>query len=188
MVGNGSWARCGTPMSFLLQNAVFWFGACLGRDTCRGGEKDCGPCRETELTYTNTLTSHLFRLSLWLSFQTLDTFAPIGPAIVTPDEVGDIHDKGIRCRLNGETVQDSSTKQLVFNVNKIVEWCSAMVTLQPGDLIFTGTPPGVGCFRKPPLWLKVCSPPALLTITPVTLHSRSLAHACMCSGCVLAGW
>lgn len=90
----------------------------------------------------------------WLMGKTLDTFAPIGPAIVTTDEIGDIHNKGIRCRLNGETVQDSNTNQLVFNVNKIVEWCSAMVTLNPGDLIFTGTPPGVGCFRKPPLWLK----------------------------------
>lgn len=92
---------------------------------------------------------------LYFVEQTLDTFAPIGPAIVTTDEIGDIHNKGIRCRLNGETVQDSNTNQLVFNVNKIVEWCSAMVTLNPGDLIFTGTPPGVGCFRKPPLWLKV---------------------------------
>lgn len=90
----------------------------------------------------------------WLMGKTLDTFAPIGPAIVTTDEIGDIHNKGIRCRLNGDTVQDSNTNQLVFNVNKIVEWCSAMITLKPGDLIFTGTPPGVGCFRTPPLWLK----------------------------------
>jgi 2-keto-4-pentenoate hydratase/2-oxohepta-3-ene-1,7-dioic acid hydratase in catechol pathway len=90
----------------------------------------------------------------WLMGKTLDTFAPIGPAIVTTDELPDIHEKGIRCRLNGETVQDSSTKQLVFDVPTIVEWVSAMVTLLPGDLIFTGTPPGVGCFRKPQLWLK----------------------------------
>jgi len=90
----------------------------------------------------------------WLMGKTFDTFAPIGPAIVTTDEIGDIHNKGIRCRLNGETVQDSNTNQLVFNVNKVIEWCSALVTLNPGDLIFTGTPPGVGCFRKPPLWLK----------------------------------
>jgi len=90
----------------------------------------------------------------WLMGKTFDTFAPIGPAIVTVDEVGDIHDKGIRCRLNGETVQDSSTKQLVFDVPTVVEWVSKLVTLKPGDLIFTGTPPGVGCFRKPPLWLK----------------------------------
>lgn len=90
----------------------------------------------------------------WLMGKTFDTSAPIGPAIVTRDEIGDIHDKGIRCRLNGETVQDSSTKQLVFDVPTVVEWVSKLVTLKPGDLIFTGTPPGVGCFRKPPLWLK----------------------------------
>jgi len=90
----------------------------------------------------------------WLMGKTFDTFAPIGPAIVTQDEVGDIHKKGIRCRLNGETVQDSTTEQLVFSVPQMVQWVSALVTLKPGDLIFTGTPPGVGCFRKPPLWLK----------------------------------
>jgi 2-keto-4-pentenoate hydratase/2-oxohepta-3-ene-1,7-dioic acid hydratase in catechol pathway len=90
----------------------------------------------------------------WLMGKTFDTFAPIGPAIVTTDELPDIGKKGIRCRLNGEIVQDSNTEQLVFDVETIIEWCSAMVTLKPGDLIFTGTPPGVGCFRKPPLWLK----------------------------------
>lgn len=90
----------------------------------------------------------------WLMGKTFDTFAPIGPAIVTTDEVGNIHAKGIRCRLNGETVQDSNTSEFVFNVPTVVEWVSKLVTLKPGDLIFTGTPPGVGCFRKPPLWLK----------------------------------
>lgn len=90
----------------------------------------------------------------WLMGKTFDTFAPIGPAIVTTDTIGDIHKKGIRCRLNGKSVQDSNTDQLVFNVPKIIEWCSATVTLKPGDLIFTGTPPGVGCFRSPQLWLK----------------------------------
>merc|ERR1719272_922369 len=90
----------------------------------------------------------------WLMGKTFDTFAPIGPAIVTTDEVGDIHAKGIRCRLNGETVQDSNTSEFVFDVPTVVEWVSKLVTLKPGDLIFTGTPPGVGCFRKPQLWLK----------------------------------
>jgi len=90
----------------------------------------------------------------WLMGKTFDTYAPIGPAIVTTDELADIGKKGIRCCLNGETVQDSNTEQLVFDVETVVEWCSAMVTLKPGDLIFTGTPPGVGCFRSPPLWLK----------------------------------
>eukprot|EP00043_Microstomoeca_roanoka_P004663 m.51102 g.51102 ORF g.51102 m.51102 type:complete len:289 (+) comp12593_c0_seq4:148-1014(+) len=90
----------------------------------------------------------------WLIGKTFDTFAPIGPAIVTLAELGDPHNLGIRCRLNGETVQDSNTNQLVFKTEAIIEWLTQFVTLQPGDLILTGTPPGVGCFRKPPLWLK----------------------------------
>eukprot|EP00054_Salpingoeca_dolichothecata_P037105 m.9743 g.9743 ORF g.9743 m.9743 type:complete len:307 (-) comp7254_c0_seq1:47-967(-) len=90
----------------------------------------------------------------WLAGKTFDTFAPIGPAIVTKDAISDPHKLGIRCRLNGETVQDSNTKQLVFKTEAIIEWVSKLFTLKPGDLIFTGTPPGVGCFRKPQLWLK----------------------------------
>eukprot|EP00042_Codosiga_hollandica_P028078 m.144973 g.144973 ORF g.144973 m.144973 type:complete len:288 (+) comp52672_c0_seq6:84-947(+) len=90
----------------------------------------------------------------WLLGKTFDTFAPIGPAIVTRDSISDPHNLGIRCRLNGATVQDSNTNQLVFKTEAIIEWLSALVTLLPGDLILTGTPPGVGCFRKPPLWLK----------------------------------
>eukprot|EP00050_Salpingoeca_kvevrii_P008077 m.300514 g.300514 ORF g.300514 m.300514 type:complete len:303 (-) comp14477_c0_seq1:36-944(-) len=90
----------------------------------------------------------------WLLGKTFDTFAPIGPAIVTKDAISDPHKLGIRCRLNGETVQDSNTEQLVFKTGAIIEWLTQFVTLCPGDLIFTGTPPGVGCFRKPPVWLK----------------------------------
>lgn len=90
----------------------------------------------------------------WLIGKTMDTFCPIGPAIVSPDELGDPHKLGIRCRLNGETVQNSNTDQLVFKTEKIIAWITQFVTLTPGDIILTGTPPGVGCFRKPPLWLK----------------------------------
>lgn len=90
----------------------------------------------------------------WFMGKTFDTYAPIGPAIVTPDELGDAHKLGIRCILNGKTVQDSNTNQLVFKTEAVVEWLAKYVTLKPGDLILTGTPPGVGCFRKPQLWLK----------------------------------
>lgn len=90
----------------------------------------------------------------WLLGKTFDTFAPVGPYLVTMDEVGDPHDLGIRLRLNGETMQDSSTKQLIFPVQELVAYLSQVVTLQPGDLIFTGTPPGVGAARKPPVFLK----------------------------------
>ncbi|MDX1965603.1 MAG: fumarylacetoacetate hydrolase family protein [Planctomycetaceae bacterium] len=90
----------------------------------------------------------------WLLGKTPDTFAPIGPWMVTADEVGDPHDLRIQLRLNGQTLQDSRTKELIFGVDHLVAHISQLVTLHPGDLIFTGTPPGVGAARKPPVFLK----------------------------------
>jgi 2-keto-4-pentenoate hydratase/2-oxohepta-3-ene-1,7-dioic acid hydratase in catechol pathway len=90
----------------------------------------------------------------WLLGKTPDTFAPIGPCLATADEVPDPQDLRIRLRLNGETVQDSSTRELIFSVDRLIAHLSQLITLEPGDLIFTGTPPGVGMARKPPLWLK----------------------------------
>jgi 2-keto-4-pentenoate hydratase/2-oxohepta-3-ene-1,7-dioic acid hydratase in catechol pathway len=90
----------------------------------------------------------------WMAGKTFDTFAPVGPELVTPDEVPDAHNLGIRLKLNGQTMQDSSTSQLIFKVGELVAYLSGVFTLEPGDLIFTGTPPGVGMARKPPVWLK----------------------------------
>jgi 2-keto-4-pentenoate hydratase/2-oxohepta-3-ene-1,7-dioic acid hydratase in catechol pathway len=90
----------------------------------------------------------------WLAGKTFDTFAPMGPDLVTADEVPDPHDLGIRLRLNGRTMQDSSTAQLIFRIDETIAYLSQIVTLEPGDLIFTGTPPGVGMARKPPVWLQ----------------------------------
>jgi 2-keto-4-pentenoate hydratase/2-oxohepta-3-ene-1,7-dioic acid hydratase in catechol pathway len=90
----------------------------------------------------------------WMAGKTFDTFAPIGPALVTPDEVPDPHKLSIRLRLNGQTMQDSNTNQLIFGVDELIAYVSQVFTLEPGDLIFTGTPPGVGMARKPPVWLK----------------------------------
>jgi 2-keto-4-pentenoate hydratase/2-oxohepta-3-ene-1,7-dioic acid hydratase in catechol pathway len=90
----------------------------------------------------------------WMAGKTFDTFAPIGPAVVTPDEVPDPHALGIRARVNGRTMQDSNTSQLVFGVEEVISYLSGIFTLEPGDLIFTGTPPGVGMARKPPVWLQ----------------------------------
>ena len=70
------------------------------------------------------------------------------------DEVGDPHNLAIRLRLNGETMQDSSTRQMIFPAPEVVAYLSQVFTLEPGDLIFTGTPPGVGIARKPPVFLK----------------------------------
>lgn len=90
----------------------------------------------------------------WMAGKTFDTFAPVGPVIVTADEVPDPHKLRIQLRLNGQTMQDSSTSQLIFSVGHIVAYLSQIVTIEPGDLIFTGTPPGVGVARKPPVFLK----------------------------------
>ncbi len=90
----------------------------------------------------------------WMAGKTFDTFAPVGPSLVTADEVPDPQALGIRLRLNGRTMQDSNTNQLVFPVDYVVSYLSKIFTLEPGDLIFTGTPPGVGMARKPPVWLQ----------------------------------
>jgi 2-keto-4-pentenoate hydratase/2-oxohepta-3-ene-1,7-dioic acid hydratase in catechol pathway len=90
----------------------------------------------------------------WLAGKTFDTFAPTGPHLVSRDEVRDPHALGIRLRLNGQTMQDSNTGQMIFRAADLVAYISQVVTFQPGDLIFTGTPPGVGVARKPPVFLK----------------------------------
>ncbi len=89
----------------------------------------------------------------WMMGKTFDTFAPIGPDLVTTDEVANPHNLGIRCILNGQTVQDSNTSQLIFKIDQLISYLSHVFTLAPGDLIFTGTPSGVGMGRKPPVWL-----------------------------------
>jgi 2-keto-4-pentenoate hydratase/2-oxohepta-3-ene-1,7-dioic acid hydratase in catechol pathway len=90
----------------------------------------------------------------WQRGKACDTFAPMGPFILTSDFAGDPHALRIRLRLNGQTMQDSSTAQLIFGVDHIVSFLSQTVTLEPGDVIATGTPPGVGFARKPPVFLK----------------------------------
>lgn len=90
----------------------------------------------------------------WLLGKTFDSFGPLGPELVTADEVGDPGVLDIQLRLNGEVMQNSNTKQLIFPVDYLVAYLSQIVTLKPGDLIYTGTPPGVGMARTPPVWLK----------------------------------
>jgi 2-keto-4-pentenoate hydratase/2-oxohepta-3-ene-1,7-dioic acid hydratase in catechol pathway len=89
----------------------------------------------------------------WLLGKTFDTFAPYGPALVTRDEAPDPSNLRIQFRLDGRTLQDSSTKELIFPIDALIAYISQVCTLKPGDLIFTGTPPGVGFARKPPIFL-----------------------------------
>lgn len=90
----------------------------------------------------------------WLMGKSFDTFAPFGPELVTADEVGDPGDLGIQLRLNGRVMQDSNTNQLIFGIADLVAYVSSVCTLAVGDVIFTGTPPGVGFARKPPVFLR----------------------------------
>jgi 2,4-didehydro-3-deoxy-L-rhamnonate hydrolase len=89
----------------------------------------------------------------WTRAKSLDTFCPVGPWIVTADEIRDPQALDIRCLLNGEVMQDSSTSSMVFGVYELVSFISQGITLEPGDLIATGTPAGVGFLRDPPRYL-----------------------------------
>lgn len=94
-----------------------------------------------------------FRTGQWVSGKTFDTFAPCGPWLATPDEIPDPHDLSIRLTLNGRVMQDSTTANLIFRIPELISYLSHIFTLRPGDLISTGTPPGVGFARKPPVFL-----------------------------------
>ena len=107
-------------------------------------------------TIVNDVSARDFQFAdgQWQRGKSPDTFCPMGEAIVTPDEVGDPHDLAIRLHLDGRMLQDSRTSQLIFGVDVLVSYLSQTITLEPGDLISTGTPPGVGFARKPPIWLQ----------------------------------
>jgi 2-keto-4-pentenoate hydratase/2-oxohepta-3-ene-1,7-dioic acid hydratase in catechol pathway len=83
-----------------------------------------------------------------------DTFAPLGPALVTTDEVPDPQDLGIRTTVSGEVLQSGRTKEMLFPVAEVVAFASRLMRLEPGDVILTGTPEGVGAARNPPRWLR----------------------------------
>ncbi len=89
----------------------------------------------------------------WVRGKSLDTFLPVGD-LVPAGEVPDPQSLPIRAILNGEVMQDSSTANMIFGVAEVVSFVSQAITLEPGDLIITGTPAGVGAFRDPPVWLK----------------------------------
>lgn len=89
----------------------------------------------------------------WLRGKSLDSFAPIGPHLVTADEVSDPQRLSVRCTVNDEVLQNSSTEHMIFSITELIAYISRGITLQPGDLILTGTPAGVGLAQVPPRWL-----------------------------------
>ena len=110
------------------------------------------------LGYTafNDVTARDFQFAdgQWQRGKSCDTFAPMGQTIVTTDVITDPHKLAIKLTLNGEIMQDSNTDQLIFGVPQLIEFISQSITLEPGDVIATGTPSGVGFARKPPVFLK----------------------------------
>ena len=91
--------------------------------------------------------------SQWTRGKSLDTFCPLGPYIVTVDEIADVQNLGVKTTVNGDVMQDSNTKHMIFKVAYLISYCSQMFTLEPGDIIMTGTPSGVGMGRTPPRFL-----------------------------------
>lgn len=107
-------------------------------------------------TIVNDVSARDFQraTSQWTIGKTFDTFGPMGPALVSADEIADPHNLRISCEVNGRVLQDSSTSQLIFRIPELVAYLSQALTLEPGDVVSTGTPPGVGFARKPPIFLQ----------------------------------
>ncbi|MGA9672197.1 MAG: fumarylacetoacetate hydrolase family protein [Terracidiphilus sp.] len=103
-----------------------------------------------------------FATTQWSLSKSFPTFCPLGPAIVTADEIADPHDLNISLTIDGEQLQNSNTRELVFKIPELVEYLSSITPLLPGDIVSTGTPPGVGLGRTPKRWLK---PGETVTIT-----------------------
>ena len=90
----------------------------------------------------------------WVRGKSLDSFCPLGPWLVTRDEIPDPHSLNLCCQVNGNVMQDSSTAEMIFRVEELIEFATRAFTLLPGDVIMTGTPHGVGVFRSPQVFLK----------------------------------
>src|SRR5439155_24858116 len=124
----------------------------------RGKKVSAARALDYVLGYTcfNDISARDFQFAdgQWQRGKSCDSFAPMGPTLVTADEVPDPHQLPIKLLLNGKTMQDSNTDQFIFGVPELIEFLSQTITLEPGDVIATGTPSGVGFARKPPVFLR----------------------------------
>lgn len=142
--------RCCEQLDFEAELAVV-----IGK-TCRSVRAANAMSCVAGFTCTNDISARDFQFTdgQWFRGKSCDGFAPLGPCLVTRAAVPDHRALSVRCRLNGQVMQDSTTENLVFDVPALVEFISGFITLEPGDVIATGTPPGVGFARKPPLYLR----------------------------------
>jgi 2,4-didehydro-3-deoxy-L-rhamnonate hydrolase len=153
IVGSGAEVRLAGPTSDWEVELVVVIGRrARGVDASDAWDHVAGVTVGQDLSErTRQLAGPLPQFSLGKSFP---GYGPTGPWLVTPDELPDRDDLALRCRLDGETVQDSRTSQLIFPVPELIAYLSSVVTLMPGDLIFTGTPAGVGFSRSPKRFLE----------------------------------
>lgn len=131
------------------------FGVVIGRTASRVKAEDAmdhvlGYCNVNDVSARD----FQFADGQWQRGKSCETFCPAGPFLATADEIADPHALRVQFRMNGETLQDSSTDQLIFGIPELIAHLSGFVTLEPGDLISTGTPPGVGFARKPPIYIQ----------------------------------
>lgn len=131
-------------------------GLIIGK-TCRYVDESEALSHVAGYVLVNDISERAFqkeRGTQWVKGKGCDTFAPTGPWLVTPDEIGDVHNLDMFLDVNGTRMQTGNTKTLIFNVAHCISYISRFITLQPGDLVITGTPPGVGEGKKPnPIYL-----------------------------------
>jgi 2-keto-4-pentenoate hydratase/2-oxohepta-3-ene-1,7-dioic acid hydratase in catechol pathway len=117
-----------------------------------------------------------FAQSQWFRGKSFDTFAPIGPYLVTADEIEDVHNLQLTATVNGQLMQDGNTRDMIFKIDTIIADISQDITLVPGDIISTGTPAGVGIFRNPPVVLKAGDEVACYVEHIGTIKNRVVAN------------
>jgi len=131
-------------------------GIAIGKETKNISEKDAanhilGYCLVNDLSEREW---QFEKMGQWVKGKSHDTYGPIGPYLVTTDEIKNVNNLNLSLEVNGKRMQTGNTKKMIFNVNFIVSYLSKYMSLQPGDIITTGTPPGVGMGMKPQVFLK----------------------------------
>jgi len=130
-------------------------GVVIGRTARRVSERDALDHVEGYICVNDVSARDMqFADGQWTRGKSPDTFCPVGPRLVPREEIDDPQALAIRCIVNGEALQDSSTAQMIFSVAEVIAYASQVITLEPGDLIATGTPAGVGIFRDPKVLLQ----------------------------------
>ena len=128
----------------------------IGKETKNISEKDA-PNHILGYCIVNDLSERewqIEKLGQWVKGKSADTFGPIGPYLVTKDEIPDVQKLNLSLDLNNQRMQTGNTSKMIFNINFILSYLSNFMSLQPGDIVTTGTPPGVGLGKKPPFYLK----------------------------------